>query len=152
VASQVWLNRDLLLTARLDRPHRGASASCPLPVRELGCLPAFHLAQIRQGDVAAMGQQLRALSVPVRPVGGQVFAGDFERRMSRYGQGSMPDIKLVMSAAVGVLRDRRLRLDPQLTLALTAVTQAPAVLTCLARRTARSPMRPWPPADGLAHA
>ena len=83
-------------------------------------------------DVAAMGQQLRSLSVPFRPMNDEVFLKDFERRMSRYTAAGHTDIKQVMSAALGVLRDNGLRLDPQLTLALKAMTQASAFFTRLA--------------------
>ena len=85
-----------------------------------------------KGDVAAMGQQLRSLSVPFRPIDENRFLKDFERRMSRYQQGSKPDVKLVMSEATGILRDNGLRLDPQLTLALKAMVQASAFFTRLA--------------------
>jgi ubiquinone biosynthesis protein len=85
-----------------------------------------------KGDVASMGQQLRSLSVPFRPIDENRFLKDFERRMSRYQQGSKPDVKLVMSEATGILRDNGLRLDPQLTLALKAMVQASAFFTRLA--------------------
>ena len=85
-----------------------------------------------KGDVAAMGQQLRSLSVPFRPIDENRFLKDFERRMSRYQQGSKPDVKLVMSEATGILRDNGLRLDPQLTLALKAMVQSSAFFTRLA--------------------
>ncbi len=85
-----------------------------------------------KGDVAAMGQQLRSLSVPFRPIDENRFLKDFERRMSRYQQGSKPDVKLVMSEATGILRDNGLRLDPQLTLGLKAMVQSSAFFTRLA--------------------
>ena len=105
-------------------------------VGELSVMQRAHLVLLLwtfvKGDVAAMGQQMRALSVPFRPVDDAVFVRNFERRMSRYGRGTKPDIKLVMSTAMGVLRDNGLRLDPQLTLALKAMTQASAFFTRLA--------------------
>ena len=105
-------------------------------VGELTLLQRGHLVLLLwafvKGDIAAMGQQLRSLSVPFRPMDENAFLKDFERRMSRYGRGTKPDIKLVMSNALGVLRDNGLRLDPQLTLALKAMMQASAFFTRLA--------------------
>jgi len=105
-------------------------------VGELTVMQRAHLVLLLwtfvKGDIPAMGQQLRSLSVPFRPIDDAAFVKDFERRMSRYAQGSKPDIKLVMSAAMGVLRDNGLRLDPQLTLALKAMVQASAFFTRLA--------------------
>lgn len=86
-----------------------------------------------QGDVPAMGRQLRSLSVPFRDgVDDKAFDKDFERKMARYGRGSGADIKSVMSAGLSVLRDNGYRLDPQLTLALKSMTQASAFFTPLA--------------------
>ncbi len=86
-----------------------------------------------QGDVPAMGRQLRSLSVSFRDgVDDKAFDKDFERKMARYGRGSGADIKSVMSAGLAVLRDNGYRLDPQLTLALKSMTQASAFFTPLA--------------------
>ena len=86
-----------------------------------------------QGDVSAMGRQLRSLSVPFRDgIDDKAFDKDFERKMARYGRGSGADIKSVMSAGLSVLRDNGYRLDPQLTLALKSMTQASAFFTPLA--------------------
>ena len=85
-----------------------------------------------KGDIPAMAGQILSLSVPFRPVDEKVFLKDFERKMSRYGQGTKPDIRLVLSTSMGVLRDNGLRLDPQLTLALKAMGQASAFFTLLA--------------------
>jgi ubiquinone biosynthesis protein len=85
-----------------------------------------------QGDMATMGQQLRALSEPFRPVDDAAFIRAFERRMARYGKGSGADFKDVLSAGMNILRDYGLRLDPNLTLALKAMTQASAFFVPLA--------------------
>jgi len=86
-----------------------------------------------QGDVPAMGRQLRSLSVPFRDnIDDRRFDKDFERKMSRYGRGSGADVKSIISASISVLRDNGYRLDPQLTLALKAMTQASAFFTPLA--------------------
>jgi ubiquinone biosynthesis protein len=85
-----------------------------------------------QGDMTAMGQQLRALSEPFRPVDDAAFVRNFERKMARYGRGSGADFKDILSAGMDVLRDNGLRLDPNLTLALKAMTQASAFFKPLA--------------------
>ena len=85
-----------------------------------------------QGDIPAMAGQLRALSVPFRPVDDKAFARAFEHKMSRYDRGAGADVKGVLSSAMGVLRDHGLRLDPQLTLALKAMAQSSAFFTQLA--------------------
>jgi ubiquinone biosynthesis protein len=87
---------------------------------------------IVQGDMAAMGQQLRALSEPFRPMDDAAFVRAFERRMARYGPGSGADFKDVLAAGTGVLRDQGLRLDPALTLAIKSMTQASAFFAPLA--------------------
>ncbi|MGB8021091.1 MAG: AarF/UbiB family protein [Candidatus Nanopelagicales bacterium] len=85
-----------------------------------------------QGDMSAMGQQLRSLSEPFRPVDDAAFVRAFERKMARYGRGSGADFKEVLSAGMGVLRDNGLRLDPALTLAMKSMTQASAFFAPLA--------------------
>jgi ubiquinone biosynthesis protein len=85
-----------------------------------------------RGDVPAMGQQLRSLSVPFRPVDDAKFYKTFEKRLARYAPGSGADVTEVMSAGMGVLRDNGLRLDPQLTLAMKSMTQASAFFKQLA--------------------
>jgi ubiquinone biosynthesis protein len=77
-----------------------------------------------QGDMTAMGQQLRALSQPFRPVDDAAFVRSFEKKMARYGKGSGADFNEVLNAGMAVLRDNGLRLDPSLTLAIKAMTQA----------------------------
>ena len=85
-----------------------------------------------QGDMTAMGQQLRSLSQPFRPVDDAAFVRQFDRKMARYGRGSGADFKDVLSAGMGVLRDNGLRLDPALTLAMKSMTQASAFFAPLA--------------------
>ena len=89
-----------------------------------------------QGDAAAMGQQLRALSVPFRKVDEAQFQRNFEKKMARYSVSSgagKADVNDVLSTGMGVLRDNGLRLDPQLTLAIKSMTQASAFFKPLAR-------------------
>jgi ubiquinone biosynthesis protein len=86
-----------------------------------------------RGDIPSMGEQLRSLSVPFRPVDETAFRKAWERRMSRYaGTGDSADISAVLSQGMAVLRDNGLRLDPQLTLAIKALTQASAFYKPLA--------------------
>jgi ubiquinone biosynthesis protein len=84
-------------------------------------------------DIPSMGEQLRALSVPFRPMDEGTFRKSWERRMSRYsGTGASADVAAVLSQGMAVLRDNGLRLDPQLTLAIKALTQASAFYKPLA--------------------
>ncbi len=97
-----------------------------------------------QGDMTAMGQQLRALSEPFRPVDDAAFVRAFERKMARYGSpagsassagSSKPagaDFRDILNAGMDLLRDNGLRLDPALTLAMKAMTQASAFFKPLA--------------------
>lgn len=85
-----------------------------------------------QGDMTAMGQQLRALSQPFRPVDDAMFIRSFEKKMARYGKGSGADFNEVLNAGLAVLRDNGLRLDPSLTLAIKAMTQASSWFAALA--------------------
>ncbi|MGN6129018.1 MAG: ABC1 kinase family protein [Nocardioidaceae bacterium] len=65
------------------------------------------------GDVPAMGRQLRSLSVPFREdVDDKRFDKDFERRMARYLGASTSDIKTVLNSGFALLRDNGYRLDP----------------------------------------
>ena len=105
-------------------------------VGELSVAQRAHLVMLLwtfvNGDVPAMAQQLRSLSVPFRPMDDQKFLRDFDKKLSRYTDASNADINVVMAAAMGVLRDNGLRLDPSLTLALKALAQASAFFTLLA--------------------
>jgi ubiquinone biosynthesis protein len=85
-----------------------------------------------RGDIPAMGEQLRSLSVPFRPVDEERFRKAWERRMSRYSGTGSGDVAAVLSQGMGVLRDNGLRLDPQLTLAIKALGQASAFFKPLA--------------------
>ena len=85
-------------------------------------------------DSLGLAQTLRTLSEPFRAVSERGFYKDFERRVGRYldpqEQARFAD---TMTVALDVLRDNGLRLDPQLTLALKALTQAEAFTTVLYR-------------------
>ena len=119
-------------------------------VGELSVAKRAHLVALlwafTRDDMAGMGVQLRALSVPFREIKTDTFAQDFERKMSRYPKGAHADVQRVLSAATGVLRDNGLRLDPQLTLALKAMAQASAFFGPLAPAgRARSAPPRWSP-------
>lgn len=83
-------------------------------------------------DVTGMGMQLRSLSVPFRPVDDRSYIRDYERRMARFSRGSGATVDRVLAEGLDILRDNGLRLDPQLTLAIKALTQASAFWTRLA--------------------
>jgi hypothetical protein len=70
--------------------------------------------------------------VPFRPVDDRAVSRAFEHEMSRYDRGAGTAVNVVLSAAMGVLRDHGSRLDPQLTLALKALAQSSAFFTQLA--------------------
>jgi hypothetical protein len=67
--------------------------------------------------------------VPFRPADDRAFSRAFEHQMIRYDRGAGTDVKVVLSAAMGVLPDHGLRLDPQLTLALKSLAQSSAFFT-----------------------
>ena len=95
------------------------------------------------GDIPAMASQLRSLSEPFRPVDDAKFVKTFEKRMARYGKGSGADFADVFNAGMAVLRDSGLRLDPALTLAMKAMTQASAFFKPLAPAGRRSARLRW---------
>lgn len=84
------------------------------------------------GNVTGMGRQLRNLSVASVPIDERAFERDYARRMHRFGRGTGANLKEVLPAATGVLRDHGLRLNPELTLALKAMGQSSAFFTPLA--------------------
>ena len=89
-------------------------------------------------DVSGLAQALRSLSEPFRKVDEQAYYRDFERRVGRFmDTGSYVPFAIVMTAALDVLRDNGLRLDPQLTLAVKALTQAEAFCRSLYRESGR---------------
>lgn len=86
-----------------------------------------------KGDVPSMGRQLKSLSIPFRDdVDDRKYDKDFERKLARYLGSGTSDIKAVLNAGLGVLRDNGYRLDPQLTLALKSMMQASSFFTPLA--------------------
>jgi hypothetical protein len=86
-----------------------------------------------------------ALSVPLRPADDRAFSRAFEHQMSRYDRGARTDVKVVLSAAMGVPRDHGLRPDPQLILALKARAQSSGSSPGSRRRTVPRPDAPAAP-------
>ncbi len=92
----------------------------------------------QQSDALGLAQTLRSLSEPFRQVADDSFYHDFERRVGRFMEpGEKVGFAKIMSAALDVLRDNGLRLDPQLTLALKALTQAEGFTRALYARGGR---------------
>ena len=90
-------------------------------------------------DVSGLAQALRSLSEPFRAVDEHAYYREFERKVGRYMDvGEYVPFAVVMAASLDVLRDNGLRLDPQLTLAVKALTQAESFCRALYRRSGRS--------------
>lgn len=106
-------------------------------VGELDLLERVSLIQLitamQKGDVAAMGQILRHLSVPfVDKVDESAYTRDFERAINRqiYVGGS-DGFGQTVNLGLDLLRSHGLRLDPNLTMAVKALMQAEAFVTLL---------------------
>jgi ubiquinone biosynthesis protein len=107
-------------------------------VGELGLRQRAYLVNLlyvtSRRDAVGLAQTLRTLSEPFRRVDDKAFYADFERRVGRYLEpGERIGFAPIMTAALDVLRDNGLRLDPQLTLAIKALTQAEAFARSLFR-------------------
>ena len=104
-------------------------------VGEITPLQRAHMVMVlwayTRGDLGAMADEMRALSVPFRPVDEDTYRKSFQRRMARF-VSTESDITVMFSQGMGVLRDNGLRLDPQLTLAIKSLTQSAAFFTLLA--------------------
>jgi len=104
-------------------------------VGEITPLQRAHMVMVlwayTRGDLGAMADEMRALSVPFRPVDEDAYRKSFQRRMARF-VSTESDITVMFSQGMGVLRDNGLRLDPQLTLAIKSLTQSAAFFTLLA--------------------
>jgi ubiquinone biosynthesis protein len=90
---------------------------------------------VRNRDVVGLAQTLRALSTPFRETNDAQFYKDFERKLSPYldpppGQ-RVELVSKVLPAAMDLLRESGYRLNPELTLAIKAMTQAEAITTAL---------------------
>ena len=95
---------------------------------------ARFLLAFRDKDVSDIARTLRSLSEPFREPDETAFQRDFERRIGPLidqPAGRTAPLQKLVSEAVDVLRDAGYRLDPQLTLAATAVAQAEAITSAL---------------------
>jgi ubiquinone biosynthesis protein len=93
-------------------------------LRLVGLLYTFN-----KGDPQALAQSLRSLSQPFRETDAGAFDADFSRRIGPLmdvAPGEMLDLDDVLAASLDLLRNHGYRLDPQLSLALKALTQAEA--------------------------
>lgn len=83
---------------------------------------------LREGDPKELGRVLMALSVHFKPVDESAFLRDLERLYYRYtmfsDDGAGEGFSSVISGALGLMYEHGLRLDPQLTLAIKALTQS----------------------------
>lgn len=90
---------------------------------------------VRNRDVVGLAQTLRALSTPFRETNDAQFYKDFERKLSPYldpPPGHKVElVSKVLPMGMDLLREAGYRLNPQLTLAIKAMTQAEAITTAL---------------------
>ncbi len=91
------------------------------------------LAAVQQGDIPGQAQILRSMSVPFREgVDDKAFYKDYEREAGRFlFMGSKASFGQLASTALELLRKHGLRLDPNLTMALKALTQGDAIVSAL---------------------
>lgn len=90
---------------------------------------------VRNRDVTGLAQTLKALSTPFRETDDTQFYRDFERKLTPYldpppGQ-KVELVSKVLPTAMDLLRESGYRLNPQLTLAIKAMTQAEAITAAL---------------------
>jgi ubiquinone biosynthesis protein len=89
---------------------------------------------VQQLDIPGMAQVMRSMSVPfVAHVDDAVFYRDFERQINKvtYAGGYL-NFGQSVNAALDLLRQHGLRMNPQLTMAIKALAQADAIFTALA--------------------
>jgi ubiquinone biosynthesis protein len=91
------------------------------------------LIALRQVDIDSLAQILRNMSTPyVKHVDEQAYLRDFRRRVgSSMLSGAKTPMSEVVSSGLTLLSEHGLRLDPNLTMAIKAMTQAEAVATAL---------------------
>jgi ubiquinone biosynthesis protein len=90
---------------------------------------------LRNRDVTGLAQTLKSLSTPFRETDDARFYKDFERKLTPFldpppGQ-KVEVVSKVIPISMDMLREGGYRLDPQLTLAIKALTQAEAITTAL---------------------
>ena len=82
---------------------------------------------LNQGDVRGLGQAVRSLSKPFRPVDEQAFQKAFERRIGRLLQLTNVPIATIMNDVMEVMRENGLQFNPGLTLAVKSIIQMEAI-------------------------
>jgi ubiquinone biosynthesis protein len=100
-------------------------------VGELGLRQRLNLASLlhtsSKNDPLALAQSLRSLSKPFRNTDARAFDADFVRHIGPLmdaPEGDALDLAGIISASLKLLRDAGYRPDPQLSLAMKALTQA----------------------------
>jgi ubiquinone biosynthesis protein len=82
---------------------------------------------LNQGDVRGLGQAVRSLSKPFKPVDEHAFQRAFERRIGRLMQLTNVPIGTIMNDVMDVMRDNGLQFDSGLTLAVKSIIQMEAI-------------------------
>jgi ubiquinone biosynthesis protein len=100
-------------------------------VGELGLRQRLNLVGLlytsTKNDPVALAQSLRALSEPFRETDAKAFDADFGRRIGPLmdvPEGEKLDLAGIISTSMDLLRDAGYRPDPQLSLAMKALTQS----------------------------
>jgi ubiquinone biosynthesis protein len=87
---------------------------------------------VQQGDVYSMAETMRNMSVPfVDHVDEKAFTRDFERKVGRILYTGGSSFGQSVNVAFGLLSEHGLRLNPNLTMAVKAMTQAEAITKLL---------------------
>jgi ubiquinone biosynthesis protein len=91
------------------------------------------LIAVQQGDIAGQAQILKNMSVPFREgVDEKGFYKDYERVAGRFMyMGTKSSFGQLASTALELLREHGFRLDPNLTMAVKALTQGDAIVSVL---------------------
>jgi ubiquinone biosynthesis protein len=87
---------------------------------------------VRQGDVYSMAETMRNMSTPfVEQVDDKAFIRDFERKVGRVLYVGGTSFSQAVNVAFSLLSEHGLRLNPNLTMAVKAMTQAEAITKLL---------------------
>jgi ubiquinone biosynthesis protein len=107
-------------------------------VGELGLRQRLNLVGLlytsTKNDPVALAQSLRSLSKPFRETDARAFDTDFVRRMAPLmdtPESDQLDLPAIISTSLNLLRGAGYRPDPQLSLAMKALTQASEFMTVL---------------------
>jgi ubiquinone biosynthesis protein len=87
---------------------------------------------VQQGDVYSMAETMRNMSTPfVEQVDEKAFTRDFERKVGRVLYVGGTSFSQAVNVAFSLLSEHGLRLNPNLTMAVKALTQAEAMVKLL---------------------